>query len=85
MLEEEAEKKRKSLTGRKEIRPACSQTCDRGFGKGTSWGGEFLGRRDGIREERKQSVQRKMGHIKNESRSKLEETEADREGAQSGQ
>lgn len=83
MLEEEAEKKRKSLTGRNEIRPACSQTCDRGLGKGTSWGGEFLGRRDGIREE--QSVQRKMGHIKNESRSKLEETEADREGAHSGQ
>lgn len=72
----EKEKRRKSLTGRYEIGPACSQTCDRGLGKETSWGGEFLRRRDGIRAERK-SVQRKMGHIKNESWSKLEETEAD--------
>lgn len=23
------------------IRPACSQTCDRGLGKEMSWGGEF--------------------------------------------
>ncbi len=29
----EKEKRRKSLTGGYEIRPACSQTCDRGFGE----------------------------------------------------
>ena len=56
----EKEKKRKSLTGRYEIRPACSQTCDRGLGKKASWGGEFLRR---IRAERKSSVQRKNGGI----------------------
>lgn len=32
----EKEKKRESLTGRCEMRPACSQTCDRALGRETS-------------------------------------------------
>lgn len=48
------------------------------WGKETSWGGDFLRRRDRITAERKRSVQRKWGHIKNERWHKLEETEAGR-------
>lgn len=66
----EKEKKKESLTDRKEIHPVCFQTCDGGLGKETSWGG-----RDGI----KGVCREKWGHIKNERGSKLEETEADRE------
>lgn len=36
----EKEKKKESLTDRKEIHPVCFQTCDGGLGKETSWGGK---------------------------------------------
>jgi len=58
----ETEKNRKSLTGRNGIRPACSQTRDRGFGVRNEGGreGRFSGGETGL-QPRGRGVYRKMG------------------------
>lgn len=57
----EKEKKGKSLAGKNEIRPACSQTCDRGLGERNELGRGFSEeeRQDYSREE--EECTEKMG------------------------